>query len=151
MNKFSIEILEEKVKLYKCSREEYKNILLKYKLYNTDDILCHTQLKDEITLYHIVNIVNNQEENNERSESLKTNNHILSKLCISDHRIYNVINIYEDIPGIDHVGIIHNISKLFLEKNIPILYINTYGHNIILVSEENMYVAIDSLKKIGNI
>ena len=141
MNKFSIEILEEKVKLYKCSREEYKNILSKYKLYNTDDILCHTQLKDEITLYHIIN---NQEEN-------KTNNHILSKLCISDHRIYNVINIYEDIPGIDHVGIIHNISKLFLEENIPILYINTYGHNIILVSDENIYVAIDSLKKIGNI
>ena len=141
MNKFSIEILDEKVKLYKCSREEYKNILSKYKLYNIDDILCHTQLKDEITLYHIIN---NQEEN-------KTNNHILSKLCISDHRIYNVINIYEDIPGIDHVGIIHNISKLFLEKNIPILYINTFGHNIILVSEENMSNAINSLKKIGNI
>jgi hypothetical protein len=140
-NKFSIEILEEKVKLYKCSRDEYKTILSKYKLYNIDDILCHTQLKDEITLYHIVN---NQEEN-------KTNNNILSKLCISDQRIYNVINIYEDIPGIDHVGIIHNISKLFLEKNIPILYINTFGHNIILVSEENMNNAINSLKKIGNI
>ena len=109
MNKFSIELLEEKVKLYKCSREEYKNILIKYKLYNIDDILCHTQLKDEITLYHIVK---NEEEN-------KTNNHILSKLCISDQRIYNIINIYEDIPGIDHVGIIYNISKLFIEKNIP--------------------------------
>ena len=141
MNKFSIEILDEKVKLYKCSREEYKNILQKYKLYNIDDILCHTQLKDEITLYHIVK---NEEEN-------KTNNHILSKLCISDQRIYNVINIYEDIPGIDHVGIINNISSLFMEKNIPILYINTYGHNIVLVSEENMPIAIDSLKKIGNI
>jgi hypothetical protein len=141
MNKFSIEILEEKIKLYKCSREEYKNIIEKYKLYNIDDILCHTQLKDEITLYYIIN---NQEEN-------KINNHLLSKLCVSDHRIYNIINIYEDIPGIDHVGIIHNISKLFLEKNIPILYINTFGHNIILVSEENMNAAIDSLKKIGNI
>ena len=141
MNKFSIEILEEKIKLYKCSREEYKNIIEKYKLYNIDDILCHTQLKDEITLYYIIN---NQEEN-------KINNHLLSKLCVSDHRIYNIINIYEDIPVIDHVGIIHNISKLFLEKNIPILYINTFGHNIILVSEENMNAAIDSLKKIGNI
>jgi hypothetical protein len=141
MDKFSVEILEEKVKLYKCSREEYKNIVKKYKLYNIDDILCHTQLKDEITLYHIVK---DDEEN-------KTNNHILSRLCISDQRIYNIINIYEDIPGIDHVGIIHKISKLFIEKNIPILYINTYGHNIVLVSEENMSVAINSLKKIGNI
>jgi len=149
MNKFSVEILEEKVKLYKCSKEEYKNILEKYKLYNIDDILCQTFLKDEVTLYHIVK----KESISDRfcNEENKTNNYILSKLCISDQRIYNIINIYEDIPGIDHVGIIHNISKLFLEKNIPILYINTYGHNLILVSEENMSNAIDSLKKIGNI
>ena len=141
MNKFSVEILEEKVKLYTCSREEYKNIILKYKLYNIDDILCHTQLKDEVTIYYIVK---NTEEN-------KTNNYILSKLCVSDQRLYNVINVYEDIPGIDHVGIIYNISKLFLEKNIPILYINTFGHNIILVSEENMSNAVNTLEKIGNI
>ncbi len=141
MNKFSVEILEEKVKLYTCSREEYKNIILKYKLYNIDDILCHTQLKDEVTIYYIVK---NNEEN-------KTNNYILSKLCVSDQRLYNVINVYEDIPGIDHVGIIYNISKLFLEKNIPILYINTFGHNIILVSDENMSNAVNTLEKIGNI
>ena len=141
MNKFSVEILEEKVKLYTCSREEYKNIILKYKLYNIDDILCHTQLKDEVTIYYIVK---NTEEN-------KTNNYILSKLCVSDQRLYNVINVYEDIPGIDHVGIIYNISKLFLEKNIPILYINTFGHNIILVSEENMSNAVNTLEKTGNI
>ena len=113
MNKFSVEILEEKVKLYTCSREEYKNIILKYKLYNIDDILCHTQLKDEVTIYYIVK---NTEEN-------KTNNYILSKLCVSDQRLYNVINVYEDIHGIYHVGIIYNISKLLIEKNIPIIYI----------------------------
>ena len=141
MNKFSIEILNQKVKIYKCSREEYKNIISKYKLYNIDDILCHTQLNDEVTLYHTYN----------DKEETKTNNYILSKLCVSDQRIYKVINIYEDIPGIDHVGIIHNISKLFLEKNIPILYINTFGHNIILVSEENMPNAVSCLEKIGTI
>ncbi len=142
MNKFSIEIMPFVIKLYKCSREEFKNIILKYNIFDIDDILCQTFLQDEITLYYKYN-----------SESIdnSTNNMIFSKICTSDNRLYTVINIYEDIPGIDHVGIIYKISKLFLEKNIPILYVNTYGHNLILVSEEHIKNAIDTLKIIGNI
>lgn len=141
MNKFSIRILEEKIKLYKCNREEYKNIILKYNLYNDEDILCKTVLEDEVTFYYFL------KENKDNHY----NHHILSKICVSDPRKYTVINIYEDIPGIDHVGIIYNISSLFLEKSIPILYINTYGHNLILISEEHLNNGLDILKKIGNI
>ena len=41
--------------------------------------------------------------------------------------------------------------RLILEKNIPILYINTFGHNLVLISDEYINNAIDSLKTIGNI
>jgi hypothetical protein len=139
--KFSIRILPEKTKIYKCNIEEYKNIFNKYKLYIDEDILCKTILEDEVTFYYFLK---NNEENH-------YSNYILSKICISDPRKYSVINIYEDIPGIDHVGIIYQISRLFLEKNIPILYINTYGHNLILVSEDYIDLATEILKTIGNI
>jgi hypothetical protein len=74
---------------------------------------------------------------------------LLTKICISDQRIYNIIDIHEDVPGLDHVGIINMISKRFLEKKIPILYINTFGHNIVLVSEEYMEEVLTILKKIS--
>lgn len=150
MNKFSIRILGEKIKLYKCNREEYKNIILKYNLFNDEDILCKTILEDEVTFYYFLKQDTN--ETNEKDNHCNHYNHyILSKICVSDPRKYTVINIYEDIPGIDHVGIIYNISRLFLEKSIPILYINTYGHNLILISEEHLNNGLDILKKIGNI
>lgn len=140
MNKFSIRIMPEKIKLYKCNREEYKNIISKYNLYSEDDILCKTILEDEVTFYY--SIKNNKDNNYVH--------YVLSKICLCDTREYTVINIYEDLPGIDHVGIIYNISRLLLEENIPILYINTYGHNLILVSDEHIDNSIRTIKKIGN-
>lgn len=52
-----------------------------------------------------------------------------------------VYDLHEDIPGIDHVGIIHRISGMFLEKEIPILYVNTFGHNLVFVAEEHQMAA----------
>lgn len=141
MNKFSIEILPSKIKLYKCTIDEYKNIIDKYNLYNDEDILCKTMIEDEITFYYHIR---NDKDN-------RYIHYILSKICVSDTREYTVINIFEDLPGIDHVGIIYNISRLLLEKNIPILYINTFGHNLVLISDEYINNAIESLKTIGNI
>lgn len=145
-NKFSIRILPEKARIYKCNKDEYKNIIEKYKLYNDDDILCRTILEDEVTFYYFLK--NDDHNNNKENHYI---HYIFSKICVSDPRQYTIINIYEDIPGIDHVGIIYNISRLFLEKNIPILYVNTYGHNLIIISEEYLDIAIETLKKIGNI
>jgi len=141
MNKFSVLILPSKIKLYKCTKDEYKNIISKYSLYNEEDILCKTMLEDEVTFYY------NLKDHKDNSYV----HYVLSKICVSDTRQYTVINIFEDLPGIDHVGIIYNISRLFLKENIPILYINTYGHNLILVSEEYLNRALETLKTIGNI
>lgn len=142
MNKFSVKILRDKIKLYKSNRDEYKNIIEKYSLYEQDDILCKTILEDEVTLYYYIK---------KEDEQNKYSHYILSKICLCDTREYTVVNIYEDLPGIDHVGIIYNISRLLLEKNIPILYINTFGHNLVLISEEYINNATEILNKLGNL
>ncbi len=140
MNKFSITILPNKIKLYTCSKDEF-SIILDYKFYNiTKDILCQTFLENEITFYTYI-------FENDNDNSLT--HHVFSKLCSSDQRIYNAIDIHEDVPGIDHIGIIYNISKFFSENNIPILYLNTFGHNIILVSDEHMSNALTILQLIA--
>jgi hypothetical protein len=114
MNKFSIEILPSKIKLYKCTRDEYKNIIDKYNLYNDEDILCKTMIEDEITFYYHIR---NDKDN-------RYIHYILSKICVSDTREYTVINIFEDLPGIDHVGIIYNISR-YMAKSL--IYRNKDG------------------------
>jgi hypothetical protein len=86
---------------------------------------------------------------NENKEN-KISHYLMSSISISDHRLYNIIDIHEDLPGIDHIGIINYISKFFLEQHIPILYINTFSHNIILVSDEYLESASLILKSISN-
>lgn len=128
MNRFSVTFLEKRVRLYTCNKEVYNNLFLQYKSFCTsDDILCQTMLNDEITFYVY-------EKNDDIANSI--NHHIFQKICTVDPRLYVIINIHEDVPGIDHIGIIYHISGYFLKKHIPILYINTYGHNLVLVSEE---------------
>jgi hypothetical protein len=63
---------------------------------------------------------------------------------VFDPREYTAINIHEDIPGIDHIGIVNYISGCFMKEGIPLLYINTYAYNLILVSEDY----VDSAQKI---
>jgi hypothetical protein len=139
-HKFSVTVLPEKVKLYMCQRHEWDNLILHFKLHHESrDVLCQTFLADEITCYLYV-----REEN--------TNTHdIFSRICRSDLRLYHIIDIHEDLPGIDHIGIIARISKLFHEKGIPILYVNTYGHNLILLSTEYMKDAMEILERIAYI
>ena len=134
MDKFSVTLLPGVIKIYKCTRDEFQRII-KHKFYDiTKDILCQTMLDDEITFYfHVL-------ENNAASHA------VFRSMCEYDPRLYHAIDIHEDVPGIDHVGIIYQISKRFVEKQIPILYINTYGHNIVLVSEHSLPFALDILK-----
>ena len=58
------------------------------------------------------------------------------KSIVYDPRQYNIINIHEDVPGIDHVGIVHYISGIFYKEQIPLLYLNTYSYNLILISDD---------------
>jgi hypothetical protein len=143
MNKFSVSILPEKVKLYTCQRDDFMNVIMRFKLYDfTKDIICQTFLNNEITFYMYYK--------EDDKESLVVHK-MFTKICTSDQRIYHVFDIHEDLPGIDHIGIIHHISKYFLKKEIPIMYFNTYGHNIILVSSEYMENALQILNEIAHL
>lgn len=132
MSKFSVTILPRNVMIYKCDFDVYRTIILPFNICSMEDIMCQTFLEDEVTIYLY-------------SDKLDST---LSKFCKFDTRVYHIINIHEDIPGIDHIGIIAMISKIFSEKGIPILYINTYSYNLVLVSSEWMEVACEALKSI---
>jgi len=127
---FSTTLLPQKVRIYKFTREEYERNYIHF--IRTENVMCQTFVDDEVTLYKYIS----------DKEDLK-----FSEICsTSDTREYNVINIHEDIPGIDHIGIVYHISGMFYKSNIPLLYINTYGYNLILISEEFIGRAVDVLK-----
>ena len=137
MDRFSVSMVPTCVSLYTCSRDVFTTMLI-HRYYNIQqDILSISFLENEITLY--VNVLDGNEAVHQ----------VLRTMCTHDPRIYHVIDIHEDIPGIDHIGIIYRISKRFVEKEIPILYLNTYGHNLVLISEDHMTKAWDILQEIA--
>ena len=137
MDKFSVTLLPGSLRLYKCTRDEFQHIL-RCRMYDiSKDVLCQTFLDNEVTFYFHIR------DDNTFSHS------IFPSICVADPRTYRAIDIHEDLPGIDHIGIIYRISKQFVQKQIPILYVNTYGHNLILVSEEFMTSAMEVLKEIA--
>ena len=135
MIRFSVTFLDKKARLYTCNSQVYTNCFNDSRF-----ILCQTRLDDEHTfyVYDVPNDIENVADHN-----------LFKAMCISDPRVYTVINIHEDCPGIDHIGIIHHISGYFLKKHIPILYINTYGHNLILVSDEYLSQVQDIFSEIA--
>lgn len=110
MPTFSLAFLDRKVKLYKMSHS-----------IKSTNIMTETLLDDEITVYKYI-----------AEDDLLFQQHAIS----FDTQPYNIINIYEDIPGINHIGIVHYISGLFYKNKIPLLYINTFSYNLILISDE---------------
>jgi|LauGreDrversion4_2_1035121.scaffolds.fasta_scaffold29210_4 hypothetical protein len=140
---FSVTLLPLCVRLYTCSPSDFEQTIHRHSFYRIHhDTLALTLLPDEITLYLYV----------KPEDSVNVENHqILRRITISDPRLYYVFDIHEDVPGIDHVGIIHNISHYFLQKQIPILYVNTYGHNLVFVSEDHYTEAKQILQDIGRL
>lgn len=139
--RFSVSVLPERIRLYTCSRHDYLSMIVHFRLYDINtDVLCQTFHGDEISFYMY--------DRPEEAENV-ARHAIFSRSCTSDPRTYCVADIHEDLPGIDHVGIIHYLSGLFYEKQIPILYVNTYGHNLILISEEHMTTAMSILAQIA--
>ena len=90
-------------------------------------VLCQTYLMDECTIFKKVG----PDDEMFRTVSLK-----------HDPRLYHVFSVYEDCPGIDHVGIVHFLSGMFSSHRIPILYVNTYSYNLIFIMEEYIEKAI---------
>jgi hypothetical protein len=137
MDKFSITLLPGHIRLYTCTHEQFQYIVHHHFYDVTKDMLCQTRLDNEVTFYlHVL-------DGNAATHA------VFQSICVTDPRLYRVIDIHEDIPGIDHVGIIYRISKRFVEKRIPILYVNTFGHNMVIMLEEYLSSALDVLKEIA--
>ena len=134
MPRFSVSRLSFCVKIYHGTQENARKLMGYYD--PILDILGYTVLENEVTFYLSL------------LPSNKATHEIFRMKCICDGREYHVFDIHEDHPGIDHVGIIHCISKRFVEHSIPILYINTYGHNLVLVAEEHVLHVVDILRDI---
>jgi hypothetical protein len=47
-----------------------------------------------------------------------------------------------------YIGIVNYISSLFLKEDIPLLYINTFSYNLILISDDYIEQAKNILKNI---
>ena len=125
MIRLSITVLPTKVKIYKLSHPIH-----------SCNIMCQTNIKlpdPEITVYKY----KGDDDNLFEEQSI-----------VFDTREYTIFNIHEDIPGIDHVGIVHYISGMFMDAEIPLLYVNTYWYNLILISDEYIDVAQKLLEKI---
>jgi hypothetical protein len=90
---FSTTLLRNKVRIYKFTREEYERNYIHF--IRSENVMCQTFIDDEVTLYKYCKEDNDGKEDKTFSEICST--------C--DPRSYNVINIHEDIPGIDHIGI----------------------------------------------
>ncbi len=108
--RFSVTPLETPIRLYQ----------LRYMFYSPD-ILCSTSINGEYTIYKYVG----------------KDDAIFESLSVQyDPRVYYGFSVHEDLPGISHVGIVHFLSGLFTDAEIPILYVNTYASNLIFFSEE---------------
>lgn len=132
--KFSITPIDKKVILYKCSNDDYS--IIKRLDLSSDMFMCISNIQNEVSLFCY------------DDDAYEFSHNILKRLCISDNRKYSIFNIHEDLPGIDHIGIISHISSLFTANQLPILYINTFSYNLILVSDEYHEKALAILEKI---
>lgn len=128
MNNFTLEALNLEVKLIYINTLKFNDFfqnLLKIQLENKK-FLSITYSQDEISIIIDKNVYERifSEEKNENYNV--------------DPKTYNVIQIYEDCSGINHIGIVQKISSIFSENEIPILYINTFNNNFIIIDTESV-------------
>ncbi len=119
LENFYLELLPDKVYLYSFDINYKKNILsLLLPVLLNDTFFSMTQSEKEFSLFlssSSVDIIN--ELNN-----CGFVNHIDDE--------YSVLRIYQDTHNINEHGVVYKLSKLFFEKGVPILYVNSYSNNI---------------------
>ena len=116
------------------SFEMISHFLMKALVFNKDLFVSYTISEDEISLFLDERLLTNL------TDSMKNMIHI-------DKTKYKVIQIHECSSGISHIGIVHKISCILSKRDIPILYINTYNNNFVLVKEDNLVKVIELLKE----
>jgi hypothetical protein len=122
LENYNIEILEQPIKIYYFSPKNKKELLGHIIPILYDDTFFNIcQSNEEFSLFISSNI------------DLSNINNL-----VADHQEYNVIQINYSYHQINDVGVVHEISKIFNSLNIPILYINSFNNNFILIPKNNI-------------
>ena len=128
--RFDMEILYEPISLLRFCRSDIDIILF--------GLMKEVLFKDKFVFFSMtvndreVSIFVDQKISNILLEYYK------DKIIGCTDNDYNAIKIYDSCDGVDHVGIVSTISTMFAELKIPILYINSFNNNYILI--KNTYL-----------
>ncbi len=119
---YNFEILEDTIKIYFCN-VSFKNDIMGYL----------------IPILYNSNFFNVSQDNTELSlfVSSKVDLSLLSFLNC-DNEEYNIIKINQNYHQINDVGVVSEISKFFSSINIPILYVNSFNNNYILIPRKHI-------------
>jgi hypothetical protein len=128
---YSLELLNETVVIFSCHHSLRFNILghLIPFLYE-DSFLSFTQHGEEISIFisskhkdlfnKIPTVIKMFNENNDLQE-------------------YNVLKLYQINHQISELGIVSQFSNAFKEMEIPIIYVNSFSNNFILIPKEELH------------
>lgn len=137
LDDLNLELMDTKVRCLRFSpRTTFKKTILGFilpSLYSTN-FFSMTQDENEFSI-----IVD--EETANTLETITS----CSFVCFSKETFY-VLKIYDETEKINETGIVANISNIFMQHNIPILFINSFSQNFVLIPENK----IDLCKLIRN-
>jgi len=126
LDNFYLELLDDTVYLYSFDISYKKSILASLlPILLNDKFFSMTQSEKEFSLFISSKLTDVISELNNYSDFLIRINRVIDE--------YSVLRIYQDTHNINEHGIVFRLSKIFYEKNIPILYVNSYSNNYVLI------------------
>jgi hypothetical protein len=126
LDNFYLELLDDTVYLYSFDISYKKSILgALLPILLDDKFFSMTQSEKEFSLFVSTKLTDVISELNSFNDTIIRINHVVDK--------YSVLRIYQDTHNINEHGIVFRLSKIFYEKNIPILYVNSYSNNYVLI------------------
>jgi hypothetical protein len=112
-----------------------------------------TMMSPKVSSTHFFSITSTDEE-----LSLVTDEELLTNVIkqakidpLSDYNTFKtthrVLQFHEGMSGVSHTGVVEYLSKLFSIHSIPIIYINTFNNNFILIASSDFEKCKTILKK----
>jgi hypothetical protein len=136
---FHLEILPELICLLFYNKHEYDKVsfmLMKEVIFmNTFSFFSLTICEDEISIFLDQNIVNNFITKNKKEIDCDIK---FYQEPIAVDRDYRAIRVFDSMDGVSHIGIVSKISTLLSKSDIPILYVNSYNNNYVLVPDKHL-------------
>lgn len=134
--KFNFECIDADIAILYFHKQHYNSIMfsiLKDILIKTDvEFVSLTLNNDEISLF----------VDDKHVPDITSVNYTIEKG-------YKVIRVYDYNDGIENIGVVSKLSSLLSSNNIPILYVNSYNNNYILVKDNYLDKTLESLSTVG--